>query len=78
MMLCFMANSLTLCMLGNLHAGLSSAIFILFFLKKKDFKYFFHEFHQFVKKFESRSGPTFSSGLIWVQTVCKGYRQTTK
>ena len=34
-----------------------------------------------VKQLGSRSGRTFCqvwSGLIWVQTVCKGYQQMTK
>ena len=30
-----------------------------------------------VKQFGSSSGGTKMSGLIWVQTVCKGYLQTT-
>ena len=29
------------------------------------------------KRFGPRSGPTFCSGLIGVQTVCKGYQQMT-
>ena len=29
-----------------------------------------------IKQFVSRSDPTTSSGLIWVQTVCNGYQQT--
>ena len=32
----------------------------------------YQEYHQSVKQFGSRSGPTF-----WVQTVCIGYQQTT-
>ena len=40
------------------------------------------KFHQGVKQIGSRSNPTFyilgyMLGLIWVQTVCKGYQQTT-
>ena len=35
------------------------------------------EYHQSFKQFRSRSGPT-CLGLIWVQTVCKGYQQMTK
>ena len=38
---------------------------------------FFFQYHQGVKQFGSRSDPTFLLGLIWVQTVCKGYQQTT-
>ena len=52
-------------------------IFRFFFkklnLKKKSFRN-----NISVKEFGSRSGLTFLSGLIWVQTVCKGYQQTTK
>ena len=41
------------------------------------------EYYQSVKQFGSRSGttkirPDILSGLIWIQTVCKGYQQTTK
>ena len=35
----------------------------------------FFQYHPGVKKFGSRSGLTFCRGLIWVQTVCKGYQQ---
>ena len=38
---------------------------------------FFH-YHPGVKQYGSRSGQTFWSGMIWVQTVCKCYQQTTK
>ena len=42
-----------------------------FFLSKIYFfgKFFLEEYHQSVKQFGPRSG------LIWVQTVCKGYHQ---
>ena len=55
---------------------LSSAYF---FQKFSFFKKFFLEHNQSDKWFGSRSGPTFVeiSVLICVQTVCKGYRQTT-
>ena len=48
-----------------------------FFLKINFLKNIFqeHYMNQIVKRFGSRSGPTF---LIWVQTVCKGYQGTTK
>ena len=60
---------LTLCMLGNFSYVLSSSDYILFF------KFILiQESHQSVKQFGSRSG--LLSGLIWVQTVCKGYQQT--
>ena len=38
-------------------------------------KRFFQEHYQGVKRFGSRSG---RSVLIWVQTVCKVYQQTTE
>ena len=60
-------NTLTHCILFFFHAILSSADF---FLKINVLKNFFQEYHQNVKQF----GPL--SGLIWVQTVCKGYQQT--
>ena len=58
-----------------MHAFLSSVDFVfkLTFSKKV-----FQEQHQSVKQFGSRSGLTFFSGLIWVQTVCRGYQQMTK
>ena len=37
-------------------------------------KKLFHEYHQSVKQFVSRSHKT--PGLIWVQTFRKGYQQT--
>ena len=57
------------------------------------FEKFFQEYHQSVKQFGSRTGQTFCQacqtvwiqnrpdilpGLIWVQTVCKGYQQMTQ
>ena len=67
---------LTLCMLGNL----SCICCLLLNFFKNDLKKFFQEHYQSVKLFGSRSGPTFYRMLvlIWVQTVCKGYQQTTK
>ena len=38
------------------------------------FEKFFQEYHQNVKQFGSKSGP---SNRIGVETVCKGYQQTT-
>ena len=38
---------------------------------------FFQEYYLSVKQVGSRSGRTFFSGLIWVQTFCKIYEQTT-
>ena len=44
------------------------------FFSKSHFSIFFYrEYHQSVKQIGTRLGPT----LIWVQTVCKGYQQTT-
>ena len=60
-----------------------------FFLSKpisNDFNFaycvIFHAFFVFsntisANQFESRSGQTFLTGLIWVKTVCKSYQQTT-
>ena len=39
------------------------------------FQKFFLEYHQTAKHFRSRSGPTFSRGLIWVQNINNGYQQ---
>ena len=50
---------------------------LLIFFKIKFFENFFQEYHQSIKQFGSRSGPTFHWGLIWVQIVCKGYQQMT-
>ena len=61
---------LTLCMLGNF-----ACFFVVcgfFFPKISFFKKMFEEYHQSVKQFGYRSGLT-----IWVQTVRKGYQQTT-
>ena len=62
---------LTLCMLVIFSCFWSSAELLQNFFKK-----FFQAFHQSVKKLGFRSGPTFFSCLIWIQTVCKGYQQT--
>ena len=50
---------------------------LLIFSKLNFFEKFFQKYHLSVKQIESRSGPTLKSGLIWVQTVCKGYQQMT-
>ena len=42
------------CMMGNLHAFLSSADFF----QNQSFENFLQEYHQSVKQCESRSGPT--------------------
>ena len=48
------------------------------FFQMNFFEKFFQEYHQSVKQFGSRSGPTFClSGLICVQTVCEGDQQMT-
>ena len=39
------------------------------------FKVFIQEYHESLKQFGSRSGPTSCRGLMWVQTVFKGYQQ---
>ena len=46
------------------------------FFHNQLFFYFFQEDNQSVKQFGSRSGRTLR--LIWVQTICNGYRQMTK
>ena len=48
---------------------------LLIFFNIKFIEKFFREYHQSVKQFGSRSGPTFCPN--WVQTVCKGYQQKT-
>ena len=45
------------------------------FEKINFYENFFQEYSQSVKQFGSRSA-RLVSGLIWVQTVCKGYQQT--
>ena len=72
---------LTLCMLGNFACFFVVCGFFFFFLnyfffKKKKKKKNFQEYHHSVKQFESRSD--ILASLIWIQTVCKGYQQTTK
>ena len=52
---------------------------LLIFFKITFFKNLFQEEnYQRVKWFESRSGTTLMLVLIWLQTVCKGYQETTK
>ena len=46
---------------------------LTFFDKINFFKKIFQEHYQSIKRFGS-----ILSGLIWVQTVCKGYQQTAK
>ena len=41
------------------------------------FKSLFQEIHQNVKQLLVQIWPDDWSGLIWVQTVCKGFQQTT-
>ena len=67
------------CLFNSLHIlGNFACFFVICWVLKNFFENFFHEYHQIVKQFVSRSGPTFKmSGLIWVQTVCQGYQQTT-
>ena len=55
-------------MLGNF--SLNFFCRLLTFFKINFFKKFFQEHYKSVKQFET-------SVLIWVQTVCKGYQQTT-
>ena len=47
------------------------------FFKTNFFKKLFQEHYKSVKQFGSRSTDILSV-MIWVQTVCKGYQQTTK
>ena len=52
---------------------------LLIFFKIYFFDKFFQEYHQSGEQFGSRSSPTepdVLSGLIWVQSVCKGYQLT--
>ena len=63
---------LILCMLDNFSRICFS---LLTFFKMNFLKKFFLEHYQSVKRFASRSGPTF---WIWVQTFCKGYQQMTE
>ena len=68
---------LTLCMLGNFACFFVVCGFFFFF-KLTFSKKIFQEHHQGVKQIGSRSGPMFLSGLIWIQTICKGYKQMSK
>ena len=45
---------------------------LLIFLEKM-----IHKYHQSVKQVWFQIRPGVILGLIWVQTVCKGYQQTT-
>ena len=56
-------------MLGNLHIFCP----LLIFFKIYNFKNFFQEYNKSVRQYLA---PHFS-GLIWFQTVCKVYQQTT-
>ena len=47
-----------------------------FFSKSTFLKKFFQEYHQ-CQTVWSQIWPNILLGLIWVQTVCKGYEQTT-
>ena len=49
---------------------------LLIYFKIKFFKKFFQEYHQSVKQL-IQIRPDILSGLIWIQTVCKGYQQMT-
>ena len=52
------------------------AFFFYRFLSKSTlFKDLFQKCHQSIKQFGSGSYSTFYSGLIWIQTVCKGEQQ---
>ena len=55
-------------------------IFCRLILSKSAFsKNYFRKYHQSVKQFGSRSRQSMRlSILIWVQSACKGYQQTTK
>ena len=67
-------NGLHVCMLGIFYAFLSSAGFVLLF-RFNLFDKIFQKYHQIVKQFLSRPGPT--SGLIRIKIVSEGYQQTT-
>ena len=74
-------NNFNACMLGNIACFfLSSVDFLnlLFAKKKTKKKTIFQEYHQSVKLFQDTDHSDVLLGLIWVQTVCKGYQQTTK
>ena len=49
---------------------------LLIFSKSFIFEKFFQEYHLSVKQIDSDQARRLS-GLIWVQTVCKGHQQTT-
>ena len=65
---------------SSLHAGYFSCFCcrLLPFFKINFFKKLFQKHFQSVKQFRSRSGPTQCRSWSRVQTVCKGYQQTTK
>ena len=64
-------HCLTLCPLGNVHAFCRLLIFFkIYFLKK-----FFQEYHLSVRLDPDQA--RHFSALIWVQTVCKSYQQST-
>ena len=49
---------------------------LLIFSKSFIFEKFFQEYHLSVKQIDPDQARRLS-GLIWVQTVCKGHQQTT-
>ena len=73
--LCRLSNFACFCCLWSFFVFFFFFLFLINFFKKD-----FQEYSQGVKEFGSRSGLTFDilSGLIWVQTICKGYQQMTK
>ena len=50
---------------------------LIFFFKINFLEKIFQEYRQSFKQIGSRSGATFCRGLIWVQTFCECYQQTT-
>ena len=67
--------TLSLCMLSNFPC---CAVVCCLVSKFTFSKKFFQEHYQRVRLFGSRSGLTKRLVLIWVKTVCIGYRQTTE
>ena len=71
-----MSTLLTLCMLGNSACNFTSVFFFIFLnqlFQKQSFRNTIR-----VSDSLDPNRPDVLLSLIWVQTVCKGYQQTTK
>ena len=68
---------LTLCLLRNFACSFSSAVFFVFFFSKSTLSK--HSFRNTIRVSTVwiQIRPDKMSGLIWVQTVCNGYKQRT-